>query len=796
MALWTSPVADSRFEEQDEVMAVEALYPHGCTVVATEGPFMGCTGVVVGPHGPLQKGADSRGHLAAEQKKKKEQSRTVDVEFTVNPPEPPFGYALNISIMDEYVSSREASRRLGINPSVLGMITGSLVLDPIRQDIGLNLKKNGEFQLLEYARAVMSKAPMPAAGFPEPGKVGGTPSSVWTSGDTVQIVGSLDSLGSTAGAGGGNADGFSTAAGFTSWEYSEKALELIEEYRRQFPIIFIQLQQLSSQRRFTAKDIFGDVPGSGEAEVDKVLTWMKSQPFYHLARSPLSTSCISRLVTTGYLIIGYSYCSTLAVFPCMSRDGIRAIERAVDVRRSALASEEGVDGQHPQRVVKKKVPLQAIFREGMFGPYDAPLQGLNDAYGPPELGDRVVNLVASAVPFGLKGTVIAIHASSAYVEVLFDEEFAGGKSLQGLCSAFRGALVSWSSVLKVSRNTLPGSQSPKRGASQTPSYPPGRAAATHVKGQLPLPKRTSKDAAVNKGTIVAHTAPFVEGSLESDSVCVVGATSESKAVSSRKDIVSAPAEKKITGILKRNTAPVVEAGPAAADPSPSQGSRSTSPPEAKEAPQTVSSSSAQMETSKEQSRDLAASPARVGDKRQTTACGINVTAMLKRELGVAAPVAPIADQAPPTPSSSITAAVKVDDPPPAAPAAAIAATAERTRKPAQESVTAKLARAKSQMMATKAAAAAAAAITATQPPPPAPTSQKASGTASTPAATQDLDQPHSEVTEVPAAISSIPPSSNVTSPPAASAAAPPKKTAMLVPSRVVAKKHINTAKKE
>ena len=75
-------------------MEVETLYLHGCTVVATEGPFIGCTDVVVGPHGPLLKGADSRGHLLAEQKRKKKQSRTVDVEFTVNPPEPPLGYAL------------------------------------------------------------------------------------------------------------------------------------------------------------------------------------------------------------------------------------------------------------------------------------------------------------------------------------------------------------------------------------------------------------------------------------------------------------------------------------------------------------------------------------------------------------------------------------------------------------------------------------------------------------------------------------------------------------------------------
>ena len=36
--------------------------------------------------------------------------------------------------------------------------------------------------------------------------------------------------------------------------------------------------------------------------------------------------------------------------------------------------------------------------------------------------------------------------------MLFDEEFPAGKSLQGNCSPFRGALVAWSTVLSVSTN--------------------------------------------------------------------------------------------------------------------------------------------------------------------------------------------------------------------------------------------------------------------------------------------------------------------------------------------------------
>lgn len=36
---------------------------------------------------------------------------------------------------------------------------------------------------------------------------------------------------------------------------------------------------------------------------------------------------------------------------------------------------------------------------------------------PPQLGDRVVNLYATGVPFGLRGTIVAIHSNTGYTEV-------------------------------------------------------------------------------------------------------------------------------------------------------------------------------------------------------------------------------------------------------------------------------------------------------------------------------------------------------------------------------------------
>lgn len=82
--------------------------------------------------------------------------------------------------------------------------------------------------------------------------------------------------------------------------------------------------------------------------------------------------------------------------------------------------------------------------------FDAPL--LYNLECGPRLGDRVINLNSLGVPFGLKGTVITIHNATGYVEVVFDEEFVGGRALAGSCSQFRGRLCPWHGLLRVSKD--------------------------------------------------------------------------------------------------------------------------------------------------------------------------------------------------------------------------------------------------------------------------------------------------------------------------------------------------------
>ena len=70
---------------------------------------------------------------------------------------------------------------------------------------------------------------------------------------------------------------------------------------------------------------------------------------------------------------------------------------------------------------------------------------------PPRQGDRAANVGSPTVPFGLRGTVVAIHASTGNVEVVFDTFFVDGSTLHGLCSRGRGFFLPWAHLLNLSK---------------------------------------------------------------------------------------------------------------------------------------------------------------------------------------------------------------------------------------------------------------------------------------------------------------------------------------------------------
>ena len=166
----------------------------------------------------------------------------------------------------------------------------------------------------------------------------------------------------------------------------------------------------------------------------------------------------------------------------MSPSAITAVEKAADTlngmvaKKPSLRKSATASGVAPEDVYKPELLSYAV---GSVGEGQGTALVATNVDGPscvPALGDRVANLSYRQAQLGLKGTVVAVHAATGFVEVVFDGEFIGGGSLGGLCSNGRGALVPWSALLCLSR--LP-SEAPPAGLAPVL---PGTAAAANAFG--------------------------------------------------------------------------------------------------------------------------------------------------------------------------------------------------------------------------------------------------------------------------------------------------------------------------
>jgi len=322
----------------------------------------------------------------------------VGVKVSVVQPEPPFGLAISRSVEESYVSSSDAARILKLNPSVFGKITGSLKVDPGRFDLGLNLKYPEGLHVVGYTREKQDNGKKRKGSSK-------TKAKPWEAGDSLLVVGSTRP-----------AEGEDREERI-QWEYSPKAIKLVSLYKQKFPRLFQSLASQVREKKHTAIDLFG---ADGEKMLPKVREWLNGVETAKLPRSPLSTEALPK-------------------------EAVLAVERAADARVTILRKGGGPE------VSLIKIPASALYREGSTGATDVLLASdLNDNDAP-ELGDRIVNLCANGIPFGIRGTIVSIHdAASGCVEVVMDEEFIGGSPLQGTCSNFRGKLCVWAHLLKIS----------------------------------------------------------------------------------------------------------------------------------------------------------------------------------------------------------------------------------------------------------------------------------------------------------------------------------------------------------
>jgi len=325
----------------------------------------------------------------------------VGVKVSVIPTEPPFGLAIARSVSESYISSGDAAKVLKMNPRAFGRITGNLFFSPGKYDLGLNLKYRDKRYVLGYTRIKPD-----AAAFKEKKSA-----KAWSAGDAVLVVGSKRMSTSEG------SDWAEEEKQRVIWEFTPKAVRLIAAYKNAFPLLFVALARAPDERFYDAKKVFGP---KGREVCDKVLQWLKATETASLPRLPNTTDA-------------------------MPVAAVHAVQRAADVRTASLKK---------NGVVKEsnvKIPAAALYRESSTAATDCLLASEHSVSAPPELGDRVANLCANGVPFGWRGTVVAIHdPNEGCVEVVMDEEFIGGSTLQGSCANFRGKLCIWNHLLKVS----------------------------------------------------------------------------------------------------------------------------------------------------------------------------------------------------------------------------------------------------------------------------------------------------------------------------------------------------------
>ena len=198
----------------------------------------------------------------------------------------------------------------------------------------------------------------------------------------------------------------------TGWEFSSTAIDLIRQYMTRFPAFIAFIQQNTQGNVYRAEDIY---PGEdAKAKVKEIQEWLKEIESKSFERVPLDAAQLDSNI----------------------------------VQKIELRADEAVRANPPESVVNKKV--NGVPRNALLLPSDAEHRMNNQDFG---LGDRVVYIQDSGkVPIATQGTVVGITRTSrtTLLDIVFDVTFMSGTTLEGRCSAFRGATVPKHAVLNTS----------------------------------------------------------------------------------------------------------------------------------------------------------------------------------------------------------------------------------------------------------------------------------------------------------------------------------------------------------
>ena len=275
-----------------------------------------------------------------------------------------------------YTPSYAVARMLGLNPLVLSKITSAfhVILAEGKVNLGLNLKFEAKrLKVLGYSRR-----------------------------------------------------------GPNGWEFSNKAIQLLQEYMVKFPSFIAAIQQNSQGNIYSATDFYQKA--EAQSKIKEIQVWLKSIESKSFEKVPLDAEQLDSEV-------------------------VLEIERAADY---AVQNGPAIEGKK----------IRGVPRNALLKPSDAEHRLGNQRF---TIGDRIVYVQDSGrVPIATRGTVVGLTKTprTMLLDVVFDVTFMSGTSLNDRCSPFRGSTVPISSVLNLTdRQLIAGSKAAENHRPQSINQP-------------------------------------------------------------------------------------------------------------------------------------------------------------------------------------------------------------------------------------------------------------------------------------------------------------------------------------
>ncbi|OZJ04106.1 hypothetical protein BZG36_02847, partial [Bifiguratus adelaidae] len=244
--------------------------------------------------------------------------------------------------------------------------------------------------------------------------------------------------------------GYTRKSADGNWQYSQKAVDLLQEYKSRFPEFVNGLEKRSKNDFYEPADFYD--ASIAEKKINDIRDWLKSKGVKDFERVPLDAQQLSK-------------------------NAIKEIEDAAN----ALVAKPNKYSQ----IIIKNIPRQVLLKPSYA------VHKLQDQEF--ALGDRVVFVEdAGTVPIAAKGVVVGIQGKA--IEVVFDNSFMGGVTMGGRCSQYRGMTVMAHSILNLtnkqyasqpvatggkSGDANPMTLKHQRPVSQLPSTAPSRGPAHH-----------------------------------------------------------------------------------------------------------------------------------------------------------------------------------------------------------------------------------------------------------------------------------------------------------------------------